>query len=165
MLRGNFPATVDSKGRIKVPNTFRKYIEDKYGRDCFVTSPSDCNANGTEDLAEIMLDLGLDADQNFLIDCCETGTPDNPNHIDDTLFVSKNGSGQPVLSWTAPPTDGTHGAATAYDVFAGGAAPGPFGLLASVGTTSHTDASGVPGVAYYVVSARNGCGSSGEEPF
>ncbi len=38
MLRGNFPATVDSKGRIKVPNTFRKYIEDKYGRDCFVTS-------------------------------------------------------------------------------------------------------------------------------
>jgi MraZ protein len=40
MLRGNFPATVDSKGRIKVPNTFRKYIEDKYGRDCFVTSPT-----------------------------------------------------------------------------------------------------------------------------
>ena len=38
MLRGNFPATVDTKGRIKVPNTFRKYIEDKYGRDCFVTS-------------------------------------------------------------------------------------------------------------------------------
>lgn len=38
MLRGNFPATVDSKGRIKVPNSFRKYIEDKYGRDCFVTS-------------------------------------------------------------------------------------------------------------------------------
>lgn len=38
MLRGNFPATVDNKGRIKVPNSFRKYIEDKYGRDCFVTS-------------------------------------------------------------------------------------------------------------------------------
>ena len=40
MLRGNFPATVDTKGRIKIPNTFRKYIEDKYGRDCFVTSPT-----------------------------------------------------------------------------------------------------------------------------
>ena len=40
MLRGNFPATVDSKGRIKIPNSFRKHIEDKYGRDCFVTSPT-----------------------------------------------------------------------------------------------------------------------------
>ncbi len=38
MLRGNFPATIDTKGRIKIPNTFRKYIEDKYGRECFVTS-------------------------------------------------------------------------------------------------------------------------------
>ena len=38
MLRGNLPATLDSKGRIKVPNQFRKFIEEKFGRDCFVTS-------------------------------------------------------------------------------------------------------------------------------
>lgn len=40
MLRGNLPATVDGKGRIKIPNSFRHYIEDKYGRDFFVTSIS-----------------------------------------------------------------------------------------------------------------------------
>ncbi len=38
MLRGNSPAKVDAKGRIKIPSTFRKFIEEKFGRDCFVTS-------------------------------------------------------------------------------------------------------------------------------
>lgn len=40
MLRGNSPAKVDGKGRIKVPSVFRRYVEEKYGRDCFVTSLS-----------------------------------------------------------------------------------------------------------------------------
>jgi MraZ protein len=38
MLRGNSPAKVDDKGRIKVPTVFRKHIEEKFGRDFFVTS-------------------------------------------------------------------------------------------------------------------------------
>jgi MraZ protein len=40
MLRGNCPAKIDAKGRIKIPNSFRRYIEDKYGREFFVTSLS-----------------------------------------------------------------------------------------------------------------------------
>ncbi len=40
MLRGNSPAKVDDKGRIKIPTSFRKYIEERFGRDCFVTSLS-----------------------------------------------------------------------------------------------------------------------------
>lgn len=40
MLRGNSPAKVDDKGRIKIPSLFRKYIEDQFGRECFVTSLS-----------------------------------------------------------------------------------------------------------------------------
>ena len=35
---GHAPATVDDKGRLKVPADFRKVIEEKYGRDCFITS-------------------------------------------------------------------------------------------------------------------------------
>ena len=35
---GHAPATVDDKGRLKVPADFRKIIEDRYGRDCFITS-------------------------------------------------------------------------------------------------------------------------------
>ena len=38
MLRGNSPAKLDAKGRIKIPTLFRKYIEEKYGREFFVTS-------------------------------------------------------------------------------------------------------------------------------
>jgi transcriptional regulator MraZ len=38
MLRGHSPAKIDGKGRLKVPSVFRKIIEEKYGRDCFVTS-------------------------------------------------------------------------------------------------------------------------------
>jgi MraZ protein len=38
MLRGNHPARVDDKGRIKVPNGFRTLIESQYGAELFVTS-------------------------------------------------------------------------------------------------------------------------------
>ncbi len=38
MLRGNAPARIDDKGRLKVPNTFRALVESKYGRDMFLTS-------------------------------------------------------------------------------------------------------------------------------
>ncbi len=38
MLRGSSQAKLDAKGRIKIPTFFRKHIEEKYGRDCFVTS-------------------------------------------------------------------------------------------------------------------------------
>ena len=38
MLRGNQPATVDDKGRIKVPTSFRTAIRDAYGAEVFLTS-------------------------------------------------------------------------------------------------------------------------------
>ena len=38
MLRGNATATVDDKGRFKVPVQFRGYIEETWGSDFYVTS-------------------------------------------------------------------------------------------------------------------------------
>lgn len=38
MFRGNAPARIDDKGRLKVPNAFRALLESKYGRDLFITS-------------------------------------------------------------------------------------------------------------------------------
>lgn len=38
VLMGHGPAKIDDKGRLKVPANFRKVIEDKYGKDCFITS-------------------------------------------------------------------------------------------------------------------------------
>ena len=37
-LRGNAPAKIDDKGRLKVPNGFRVLMQREYGRDVFVTS-------------------------------------------------------------------------------------------------------------------------------
>lgn len=38
MLRGNYIATIDDKGRLKIPSFFRRRIEDKYGSEVYVTS-------------------------------------------------------------------------------------------------------------------------------
>jgi MraZ protein len=38
LLRGNHPARVDDKGRLKVPNGFRALVEAQYGPELFVTS-------------------------------------------------------------------------------------------------------------------------------
>jgi MraZ protein len=40
MLRGNHPARVDDKGRLKIPNGFRTLIESQFGPELFVTSVS-----------------------------------------------------------------------------------------------------------------------------
>ena len=38
MLRGNYAAKIDDKGRLKLPNAFRSLVETKHGKDLFVTS-------------------------------------------------------------------------------------------------------------------------------
>ena len=38
MLRGNYAARIDDKGRLKIPNAFRALIEEKHGSELFVTS-------------------------------------------------------------------------------------------------------------------------------
>jgi len=38
VLRGNYPARIDSKGRLKVPGLFRRYVEEKYGSQFYITS-------------------------------------------------------------------------------------------------------------------------------
>jgi MraZ protein len=40
VFRGNAPARIDDKGRLKVPNAFRSLLESKYGRELFLTSLS-----------------------------------------------------------------------------------------------------------------------------
>jgi MraZ protein len=40
VFRGNVPARIDDKGRLKVPNAYRALLESKYGRELFVTSLS-----------------------------------------------------------------------------------------------------------------------------
>ena len=38
MLRGNYAAKIDDKGRLKIPNAFRALVEGQHGKEVFVTS-------------------------------------------------------------------------------------------------------------------------------
>lgn len=38
MLRGNYAAKIDDKGRLKIPNAFRALVEKAHGTELFVTS-------------------------------------------------------------------------------------------------------------------------------
>jgi MraZ protein len=38
MLRGNHPARIDDKGRLKIPNGFRTLLEAEHGSELFITS-------------------------------------------------------------------------------------------------------------------------------
>jgi MraZ protein len=38
VLRGNYAARIDDKGRLKIPNAFRALIEKEHGSEVFVTS-------------------------------------------------------------------------------------------------------------------------------
>lgn len=40
MLRGNYAAKIDDKGRLKIPNAFRALVEGQHGKELFVTSVS-----------------------------------------------------------------------------------------------------------------------------
>ena len=136
------------------------YVDDL--EQCFVTTPVDCNGNGTMDHAEILFDPTLDQTGDGAIDCCPATTIPNP--VGNTLNVDRSGT-QPVLNWAAPASDAVNHPASSYDVLCSRTTPdGDFLRLANVTGTTHTDSNSA-GVNFYLVVSRNDCGSSGEEPF
>jgi MraZ protein len=40
VLRGNYAAKIDDKGRLKIPNAFRAAVQEQHGNELFVTSLS-----------------------------------------------------------------------------------------------------------------------------
>jgi MraZ protein len=40
VLRGNHPARIDDKGRLKLPSAFRAFVQQQHGTDLFITSLS-----------------------------------------------------------------------------------------------------------------------------
>ena len=38
MLRGSYPAKIDDKGRLKLPNAFKAFVEEQHGAGLYVTS-------------------------------------------------------------------------------------------------------------------------------
>ena len=89
-----------------------------------------------------------------------------PNKVGNTLFVTRQAS-DVALSWTAPVIDATHDAARFYTVFISPAPAGGFAASGEPTAASWRDVDAVPaavGNRFYLISAKNAAGTSGEEP-
>jgi len=69
VLRGNYAAKIDDKGRLKIPTAFRVLIEEKYGSSLFMTSYSRDPMNKLavqvfgEDMVDVMVDIRMGREQ------------------------------------------------------------------------------------------------------
>jgi len=95
---------------------------------------------------------------------CEDCTPPSalaPNPVGASLLLDRDQGGHAALSWTAPPTDAGHDAATLYRIDRDTAPDGPFPEAGSATATSWHDVDPIsPGaIFFYLVRAGNAGGS------
>ena len=94
---------------------------------------------------------------------CQAYTPpaaDPPNPVGNTLMAARDGS-HVVLSWTAPPVDATHDAATLYRIERAVSPQGPWTPAGTAASTPwyDVDAVAAAGSAFYRVIASNSGGT------
>jgi hypothetical protein len=94
---------------------------------------------------------------------CQSYTPPStlvPNAVGNSLRVARGDGGHVVLSWTAPPVDAGHGAATLYRVARATAPQGPWTEAGSATSTSWVDVDALRASDsyYYRVTAGNSGG-------
>jgi subtilisin family serine protease len=84
-----------------------------------------------------------------------------PNGVGNTLMVDTDSNGHTVLTWDAPPVDGSHDAATLYRVERAVMTTGPFAEAGSATSTRWVDVDALtaPESYFYTVSAENAGGS------
>ena len=95
---------------------------------------------------------------------CQAYTPpaaSRPNPVGNTLRLAKDAAGHAVLTWTAPPVDAGHGAATLYRVVRASAPQGPWTEVGSATSTRwvDVDALSAPDSYHYRVTAENSGGT------
>jgi subtilisin family serine protease len=85
-----------------------------------------------------------------------------PNPVGDTLVVAVDPGGHTVLTWTAPPVDAGHDAATLYRIERAVSPSGPFTEAGSATSTSWVDVDALDSTDpyYYRVRAENAGGTS-----
>jgi hypothetical protein len=94
---------------------------------------------------------------------CQAYTPPTlarPNPVGDTLRVAADPGGHAVLTWNAPPVDGSHGPATLYRIERALTAQGPWSEAGSATSTRwvDVDALGTADPYFYRVTAGNSGG-------
>jgi hypothetical protein len=99
------------------------------------------------------------------IDCQSFTSPAAlaPNSVGNTVRLARGSTGHAILSWTAPPVDAGHGAATLYRIHRAITPQGPWTDVGSATSTQwlDVDALGAPASYFYRVTAENSGGSGG----
>jgi subtilisin family serine protease len=95
---------------------------------------------------------------------CQSYTPPPtlaPNPVGNSLRLGKDAAGHAVLTWTAPPVDGGHGAATLYRMTRATAPQGPWTGAGSATSTQWVDVDALRAVDsyFYRVTAENNGGT------
>jgi hypothetical protein len=96
---------------------------------------------------------------------CQDYTPPTalaPNPLGDSLMIAVDPRGHTLLTWDAPPVDGSHDAAAVYHIERATSPSGPFADAGSATITRwvDVDALGAAGSFYYRVRAENSGGSA-----
>ena len=89
-----------------------------------------------------------------------------PNTVGSSLRVARQGAQEVRYSWSAPPVDAQHDAATFYRVWSSFGPAGSFTEAASPTAAQWVEASGMTALSsrYYLLSAANSGGDSPEIP-
>jgi len=111
-----------------------------------------------------IVEMGID---NVVVEgdrqtCDPLGVADPPNGIGDTLRVGKQ-VGMLALSWQAAPVDVSHDGAAYYEVYESGAPDAGFAVVDTAAVLQANQSLDPPS-AFYLVSAVNSAGTSGDEP-
>lgn len=84
MLRGNYPARVDDKGRLKIPSGFLQLLETNYGADIFVTSV------GGENVRLYPMDIWLEIERK--LEAIPNSHPSKVRFLDRVHFFGQAAS-------------------------------------------------------------------------
>jgi hypothetical protein len=129
-----------------------------------VTATEERIFGGGSNLIECLIDDVTVRGHRYLCDTFSAPAADAPNPVGNTVRASRKDDSV-RLDWTAPPADALHDPATTYRVHRSGAPSGGFGPAHTTTAPVHVDVGAAAGAdAYYLVSAANGGGTSGEEP-
>jgi hypothetical protein len=116
---------------------------------------------GTDNVVEAALDEVHIA--GTWVDCQSYIPPVTPapNAVGNTLRVARGAGGHAVLSWTAPPVDASHGAATLYRIARAASPQGPWTEAGSATSTQWIDVDALVAADSYAyrVTAENGGGT------
>ena len=145
--------TNDLGAIIPMTSSVRLYFE---ATDC---DAAYCGGSATDSIVEAGVDnVRVEADMQV---CDSLGVTDPPNSIGGSLRVASSGTAD--ITWTASPVDGSHSAAAYYELFVSGSSASGFSVDDTVtGLVSSRPLTGPS--EYYLLTAVNAAGTSGDEP-